>query len=115
MLKLNKFVVRIAKNKRDDTLPGPVAVPGMYNNNNVDYFISVNLTISYTLKHCPAHGTPWSRLMFVNVNGPDISNFDPLPFVRSWLADGGRLSTSHKPGATSKSAEVNRLVYNWVM
>ena len=46
MLKLNKFVVRIAKNKRDDTLPGTVAVPGMYN--NVGYFISVNLTFRAT-------------------------------------------------------------------
>ena len=90
--------MRIAKNERDDILPGPVAVPGMHNK-YVDYFISVNLTSSCTLKHCPAHGTPWSSLMFVNVNGPDISNFDPLPFVWSWLADGGRLSTSYKPGA----------------
>ena len=31
MLKLDKFVMIIAKNKRDDILPGPVAVPGMYN------------------------------------------------------------------------------------
>ena len=31
MLKLDKIVVRIAKNKRDDILPVPVAVPGMYN------------------------------------------------------------------------------------
>ena len=27
MLKLDKFVVGIVKNKRDDILPGPVAVP----------------------------------------------------------------------------------------
>ena len=52
--------------------------------------------------------------MFVNVNGPDIGNFDPLPFVRSWLAVGGRLFTSYKPGATSKSAKLDRLVHNWV-
>ena len=31
MLKLDKFVVSIAKHKRDDILPGAVAVPGMYN------------------------------------------------------------------------------------
>ena len=30
MLKQDKFVVRTAKNERDDKLPGPVAVPGMY-------------------------------------------------------------------------------------
>ena len=30
MFKRNKFVKRIAKNKRDDILPGPVAVLGMY-------------------------------------------------------------------------------------
>ena len=28
---MDKFVVRIAINKRDDIFPGPVAVPGMYN------------------------------------------------------------------------------------
>ena len=30
MLKLDKFVVKIAKNKRVDILPGAVAVPGIY-------------------------------------------------------------------------------------
>ncbi len=54
--------------------------------------------------------------MFVNVNGPDITNFDPLPFVKSWLADGGRPSNSYKPGTQlSKTAKVNRLVHNWVV
>ena len=35
--------------------------------------------------------------MFDNVNGPDIYDFDPLPFVSSWLATGGRQSISYKP------------------
>jgi len=56
-----------------------------------------------------------SNLMFVNVNGPDIDEFDPLPFVRSRLADGGKQSTSHKPGHTRKTAKTKTLVQNWVM
>jgi hypothetical protein len=56
-----------------------------------------------------------SNLMFVNVNGPDIDDFDPLPFVRSWLAAGGRQSISHKPGAASKTEKRKKLVQNWVV
>jgi len=53
--------------------------------------------------------------MFVNVNGPDIDDFDPLPFVSSWLAAGGRQSISHKPGAASKTEKTKKLVQNWMV
>jgi len=52
---------------------------------------------AYMLKLCPA--------LFVNLNGPDISQFNPLPFVKSWLVGGGKLSTSWKPGAASNTAQ----------
>lgn len=39
-----------------------------------------------------------SSLLFVDLNGPPLDKFDPVPFVRSWIAAGHRLSTSWKPG-----------------
>ena len=47
-----------------------------------------------------------SNAMFVNLNGPPVDDFDPLPFVKSWLADGKRLSTSWKPGASGEVEEI---------
>jgi hypothetical protein len=42
--------------------------------------------------------TTLAELMFVNLNGLDIGDFDPIPFVKSWIGGGGRLLTSWKPG-----------------
>jgi len=42
-----------------------------------------------------------SSLMFVKLNGPDLAEFDPMPYVKSWLAAGGRPSTSWKTGAAA--------------
>ena len=39
-----------------------------------------------------------SSLLFVDLNGPPLVKFDPIPFVRSWIKAGHRLSTSWKPG-----------------
>jgi len=39
--------------------------------------------------------------MFVKLNGPDLAEFDPMPYVKSWLAAGGRPSTSWKTGAAA--------------
>ena len=57
-----------------------------------------------------------SSLMFINVNGRKIGDFDPILFVKSWLAHGGRLSTSWKPGSTSAKSDKNSSkVSNWVL
>lgn len=51
-----------------------------------------------------------SSLLFVDLNGPPLDKFDPVPFVRSWIAAGHRLSTSWKPGREpQKTVEARHL------
>jgi len=39
-----------------------------------------------------------SSTMFIKLNGVSVANFDPLSFVRSWIAAGNRQSTSWVTG-----------------
>ncbi|XP_060788818.1 E3 SUMO-protein ligase KIAA1586-like [Neoarius graeffei] len=46
-----------------------------------------------------------SSLLFVDLNGPPLVKFDPIPFVRSWIKAGHRLSSSWKPGRQPQEVE----------
>jgi len=39
-----------------------------------------------------------SSTMFVKLNGVSVAEFDPYPYVRSWIAAGNRQSTSWLTG-----------------
>jgi len=56
-----------------------------------------------------------SSLMFLRLNGPGLTDFDPLPFVKSWLTSGGRLSTSWKPGPSANWFNDKKRVHTWVV
>uniref|UniRef100_A0A8C6WVY2 HAT C-terminal dimerisation domain-containing protein n=1 Tax=Neogobius melanostomus TaxID=47308 RepID=A0A8C6WVY2_9GOBI len=46
-----------------------------------------------------------SSLLFVDLNGPPLEQFDPLPFVSSWIKAGHRPSTSWVTGRKAKTEE----------
>ncbi|XP_062376891.1 E3 SUMO-protein ligase KIAA1586-like [Sardina pilchardus] len=50
-----------------------------------------------------------SSVLFVDLNGPPLERFDPMPFVTSWLKSGHRLSTSWVTGPRAKAAEPRAL------
>ncbi|XP_056091376.1 E3 SUMO-protein ligase KIAA1586-like [Rhinichthys klamathensis goyatoka] len=50
-----------------------------------------------------------SSLLFVDLNGSPLDKFDPVPFVRSWIKAGHRLSSSWKPGRQPQEVEPRHL------
>ncbi|KAI7810725.1 hypothetical protein IRJ41_005853 [Triplophysa rosa] len=44
-----------------------------------------------------------SSVLFLDVNGPPLEQFDPKSFVLSWLKDGHRLSTATKTGRQAQT------------
>ncbi|RXN03547.1 E3 SUMO-protein ligase KIAA1586-like [Labeo rohita] len=46
-----------------------------------------------------------SSLLFVDLNGPPLEQFDPLPFVSSWIKAGHRPSTSWVTGWKAKTED----------
>ncbi|KAK1880923.1 E3 SUMO-protein ligase KIAA1586 [Dissostichus eleginoides] len=50
-----------------------------------------------------------SSLLFVDLNGPPLDKFDPVPFVKSWIKAGHRLSSSWKPGRQREEVEPRHL------
>lgn len=57
-----------------------------------------------------------ASLMFIKLNGPEIGDFDPTSFVKTWLTTGGRLSTTWKSGLIiAKSDDSKSKVSNWVV
>ena len=42
-----------------------------------------------------------SATMFIKLNGVSVTNFDPYPYVRSWIAAGNRKSTPWVTGPTT--------------
>ncbi|KAI2644992.1 E3 SUMO-protein ligase KIAA1586 [Labeo rohita] len=46
-----------------------------------------------------------SSLLFVDLNGPPLEQFDPLPFVSSWIKAGHRPSTSWVTGRKAKTED----------
>ena len=55
-------------------------------------------------------------LMFLKLNGPTLSDFDPLPFIKSWIAKGRKESTSWKTGQKSNSVtKPNKNISKWVV
>ena len=49
-------------------------------------------------KRSPMNVNTVSSLMFIKLNGVSVANFDPNPYVRSWIAAGNRQSTSWVTG-----------------
>lgn len=52
-----------------------------------------------------------TALLFVDLNGPPIDKFDPLPYIQSWIKKGHRTSTSWVPGPRPKPPE-NRALWS---
>ncbi|KAK0133231.1 E3 SUMO-protein ligase KIAA1586 [Merluccius polli] len=46
-----------------------------------------------------------TALLFIDLNGPPIENFNPVPFVKSWIKKGHRTSASWIPGRRAQPAE----------
>jgi hypothetical protein len=50
-----------------------------------------------------------SNSLFIKLNGVSVDKFDPYPYVRSWIAEGNRLSTSWLTGpAPSEKSHSNQ-------
>lgn len=48
-------------------------------------------------------------LLFVYINGPPLEQFDPQPFIRSWIKAGHKPSTSWVPGPKAKKKPLRSL------
>ncbi|KAK5866511.1 hypothetical protein PBY51_020697 [Eleginops maclovinus] len=46
-----------------------------------------------------------TALLFIDLNGPPIEKFNPVPFVHSWIKSGHRTSASWIPGRRPQPAE----------
>jgi hypothetical protein len=47
-----------------------------------------------------------STLLFISVTGPPLEDWNPLPYVRSWLAQGRHAATDFGKARTKKSEVV---------
>jgi hypothetical protein len=52
-------------------------------------------------KRSPMNVNTVSSAMFIRLNGVSVTNFEPYPYVQSWIAAGNRQSTSWVPGPTA--------------
>jgi hypothetical protein len=52
-------------------------------------------------KRSPMNVSIVSSAMFIRLIGVSVANFEPHPYVQSWIAAGNRQSTSWVPGATA--------------
>ncbi|KAL2096749.1 hypothetical protein ACEWY4_005956 [Coilia grayii] len=50
-----------------------------------------------------------TALLFVDLNGPPIETFNPIPFVKSWIKKGHRTSASWVPGRRPQPTESRAL------
>lgn len=50
-----------------------------------------------------------TALLFVDLNGPPIETFNPIPFVKSWIKKGHRTSASWVPGRRAQPIESRAL------
>jgi hypothetical protein len=52
-------------------------------------------------KRSPMNVNTVSSVMFIRLNGVSVTNFEPYPYVQSWIAAGNRQSASWVPGPTA--------------
>lgn len=73
-------------------------------------FSEMNLVISPTRSSLSIKTT--AALMFMKLNGPPLHIFDPLPYVKTWLAQGRRSADSTECMTTlNKQYEYERLLF----
>jgi hypothetical protein len=53
------------------------------------------------------------RVVFISVTGPPLEEWDPLPYVRSWLAQGRHAATDLGKARTNKSEIAEGLKAIW--
>jgi hypothetical protein len=60
-------------------------------------------------KRSPMNVSTVSSVMFIRLIGVSVTNFEPYPYVQSWIAAGNRQSTLWVPGATAaKKSDIHQ-------
>jgi hypothetical protein len=54
--------------------------------------------------------TNLADLLFININGPDIQDFDPKSYVRSWLSDNHQSAESMRNTNRSKQEDNENII-----
>jgi hypothetical protein len=70
--------------------------------------ICTNLRTRLTVKHI-------SSLMFISLSGPPISIWQPLPYVKSWLLNHRRSTTSSQGPNRKMQESKNLLMLRWFL
>ncbi|KAJ8387848.1 hypothetical protein AAFF_G00149970 [Aldrovandia affinis] len=53
------------------------------------------------------HTSTISSLLFLNLVGPPLAKFNPVPYVRSWVAKGHRTATDLRSKTRNREEEEN--------